>query len=303
VLSVLGLAAEESTSVKSDKETEQVVTIKVDPKLKADVEALVPKLGHTEYEVRNTTMEQLISMGDPAAEVLEAYKYHRNPEIRRLINLIRIHIKWKISPKLNAELGDFMTTYENKLWEQRQRVIVALGFLGKEEVIPTLLAIVRHDPDKRVKETAVAALYKMGDAGIAGLIAAGIDIEGLEPHYVDIFISLGNRYLTDGKYDKAETQYQKALKTDPKNPIAAYNMACTYSLKKELKIALDWLEKSVDFGFDDFTWMQEDPDLKNLLEQPRFKEIVRLRGRKKLPLGDDRFELDFGDNLDEAPDK
>ncbi|MDA1141148.1 MAG: HEAT repeat domain-containing protein [Planctomycetota bacterium] len=302
VLAVLSLAAEEPVSVESGKETEKVVVIQVDPKLRSEIEELIPSLGHTKYEVRNATMEKLISMGDPAAEVLSAFKYHRNPEIRQLINLIRIHIKWKISTKLNAELGDFMTTYEDRLWEQRQRVIVAIGFIGKEEVIPTLIAIIRHDPDTRVKQTAIAALYKMGEAGIAALIEAGIDIDGLEPHYVDIFISLGNRYLTDGKYDKAEAQYLKALKTDPKNPIAAYNMACTYSLKEELKASLDWLEKAVEFGFDDFTWMQEDPDLKNLLEEARFKEIVRLRGRGKTPLGDDGFDLDFGDFPDEAPD-
>jgi len=296
------VSAEETTSVKSEKETEKVVALEVDPKLKAEVEALVLKLGHSKYEVRNATMEKLISMGDPAAKVLSAHRYHRNPEIRRLVDLIRSHIKWKISTKLDTELGGFMTTYEDKLWEQRQRIVTAIGYIGKEEVIPTLLAIVRLDSDIRVKQTAVATLYKMGDAGIAALIEAGIDINGLEPHYVGIFISLGNRYLTDGKYDKAEAQYLKALKTDPKNPIAAYNMACAYSLKKELKVALDWLEKSVGFGFDDFTWMQEDPDLKNLHEEPRFKEIVRLRGRKIVPLGDPRNDLDFGDIPEEAPD-
>jgi tetratricopeptide (TPR) repeat protein len=256
---------------------------------------MLQQLGDRDFSVREEATRRIWTIGDPALAVLSENRHHPNPEARRRIDILLTCIKWRMSPALFEKLAGVMSGYEEKDWQTRQTICIDLGVVGKEKVIPTLLQIFRHDPSPSVKRTAVATLYKMGDVGIAALIGAGINIDGLDPYYVDIFISLGNRYLTEGKYDKAETEYRKALRIAPRNSVAAYNMACAYSLKKDLDNALDWLEKCVQYGFDDFKWMREDPDLKNLHEMPRFKEILRRRGKPSSEAPPPEFPPDIFD--------
>lgn len=45
---------------------------------------------------------------------------------------------------------------------------------------------------------------------------------------------------------------------------AKYNLACTYALKGDRDAALDWLDKSVNVGFDDSDRLREDPDIASL---------------------------------------
>lgn len=244
------------------------------------VENLIPRLGDPEFSAREEAERQIFQIGDPAMSVLAENRNHADPEVRRRIRKLMTSIKWSIPPLLHEKLAGVMSDYEGKDWQTRQTICIDLGVTGKDKIIPTLLAIIKNDPSESVRWTAIATLYKLGDVGIGALAEAGVDTDRLEPHYVEIFISLGNRYLTEGKYGKAEREYVKALKASPRNSIAAYNMACAYSLRKELEKSLDWLEKSVEYGFDDFKWMREDPDLKNLHDLPRFSEILRRRGKR-----------------------
>jgi len=251
-------------------------------KARKHVQGLIPRLGDREFPVREEAERQIFEIGNPAMSVLSENRNHASPEVRRRVRKLMTSIKWSIAPLLHEKLAGVMADYEKKDWQTRQTICIDLGVTGKDKAIPTLLAIIKNDPSESVRWTAIATLYKLGDVGIGALAEAGIDTGRLEPHYVEIFISLGNRYLTEGKYRKAEREYLKALKASPRNSIAAYNMACAYSLRKELEKSLDWLEKSVEYGFDDFKWMREDPDLKNLHDLRRFKEILRRRG-KRLP--------------------
>ena len=258
-------------------------TAQVSKSILLKVERLIPLLGAPEFAVREDAMGKVYAIGDSALKTLFENRDHADAEIRWRARKLITCIKWRIQPELLEKLAGVMDGYEQKDWQTRQTICLDLGTVGKEQVVPTLIAVVKKDPSPSVKRTAIATLYKMGDIGIAALIEAGVNIDGLEPYYVDIFISLGNRYLTEGKYDRAEGEYRKALKTAPKNSVAAYNMACVYSLRKDLEASMDWIEKSIEYGFDDFKWMKEDPDLENLQDLPRFKEILRRRGRKPSP--------------------
>ncbi|NNK49724.1 MAG: hypothetical protein HKP01_12695, partial [Gemmatimonadetes bacterium] len=54
-----------------------------------------------------------------------------------------------------------------------------------------------------------------------------------------------------------------------------YNVACLYSLEDQTDLAIDCLERAVAAGFGHRDWIEQDPDLDTLREDPRFQELVR----------------------------
>lgn len=56
--------------------------------------------------------------------------------------------------------------------------------------------------------------------------------------------------------------------------ISAYNVACGYALTDEAERALDWLEISVEKGYNDFDHMRKDPDLDSLRGNKRYKRLL-----------------------------
>lgn len=57
---------------------------------------------------------------------------------------------------------------------------------------------------------------------------------------------------------------------------AMYNLACAYALQGNRDAGVQWLEKSVNTGFDSPEKLRNDPDLNNLRTDTRFPAIVKL---------------------------
>jgi len=57
---------------------------------------------------------------------------------------------------------------------------------------------------------------------------------------------------------------------------AMYNLACAYSLQGNRDAGIEWLEKSVNAGFDSPEKFRNDPDINNLRADPRFSAIDEL---------------------------
>jgi predicted esterase len=85
-----------------------------------------------------------------------------------------------------------------------------------------------------------------------------------------------------GKYTEAIAGFSKCLELRPKDPSAAYNLACGYSLTKQLDPAFEMLGKAVEWGFGasnldtDAIGMAEkaDKDMEPLRADPRFAPLV-----------------------------
>lgn len=54
-----------------------------------------------------------------------------------------------------------------------------------------------------------------------------------------------------------------------------YNLACSYSLLKEVDAALASLDKAVDFGYNDLNWMLQDDDLADVRGSTGFGRILQ----------------------------
>jgi hypothetical protein len=59
-----------------------------------------------------------------------------------------------------------------------------------------------------------------------------------------------------------------------------YNLACTYSLLNQKKQAIEYFERSVAFGFNDYYHILEDIDLDNIRKEKRFVSLLQELSKK-----------------------
>ncbi len=82
----------------------------------------------------------------------------------------------------------------------------------------------------------------------------------------------------EGNDEKGRRYLERAIETHPDDAMNLYNVACVYAHIGETENALDALEKSVGKGMAELEWMQNDSDLDNLRDHPRFKKLLAEAG-------------------------
>ena len=101
-------------------------------------------------------------------------------------------------------------------------------------------------------------------------------LEGLskrDPTYVEALQILGDDYTRRGRFDEGLKIDEKLCRLRPDDSLARYNLACSYSLVRQLDRAIEALEESINLGYRDFKWMSQDPDLKNLRQHGEYRKI------------------------------
>lgn len=93
------------------------------------------------------------------------------------------------------------------------------------------------------------------------------------PHFVEGLAALGDLYTKRGHYEKGLTIDEKLAKLRPEDPLVFYNLACSYSLLNDIDKALEAIQKSIDCGYSDFDYLQDDGDLENLRQDGRFQQF------------------------------
>jgi TolB-like protein/Tfp pilus assembly protein PilF len=77
-----------------------------------------------------------------------------------------------------------------------------------------------------------------------------------------------------GEAEPALKYAERSLAIDPEDPMLLYNVACTYSSLGRIDQAISCLERAVEKGFGHREWIDNDPDLAPLRDNPRYKDIV-----------------------------
>ncbi len=102
------------------------------------------------------------------------------------------------------------------------------------------------------------------------------------PTYVDALQLLGDHYTQRGRYLDGLKVDERLARLEPRNALVFYNLACSYSLTNQFERAAFALEKALNLGYRDFTWLAKDPDLRKLRQQPVYRDIQAKIRRMKI---------------------
>ncbi len=100
-------------------------------------------------------------------------------------------------------------------------------------------------------------------------------MEGLvrrDPHYVEALQVLGDDYTHRGRFAESLRIDEQLVALRPADPMAFYNLACSYALTQQIERAASALSLAIDRGYRDFKSLITDPHLENLRSHPLFKK-------------------------------
>lgn len=93
----------------------------------------------------------------------------------------------------------------------------------------------------------------------------------------ELWYEVGSKLLSLRKLDEAVFALHEAVKhLGYRNQNAMYNLACAYALRGDRRNALNWIEKSVNAGYDDPDHLRRDEDFDSLQDDPHFLNIIEL---------------------------
>lgn len=100
----------------------------------------------------------------------------------------------------------------------------------------------------------------------------------IKPDFFKARMNLGVLYVTQGKLNLAEREYDKALEIDSNNANLLYNLAALNSLMGKEDVGLDYLTKSLKNGFKDIQLLKTDTDIQNLRSSKEFGTLLETHG-------------------------
>jgi tetratricopeptide (TPR) repeat protein len=125
----------------------------------------------------------------------------------------------------------------------------------------------------RLKETSSPELAERAGVYVRicdqRLSRATVQLKNAEDYY-NYAVGLAN----EGNAEESEEYLQKALKLSPKSDYMYYALATTCALRDDVEGALEYLLKAIELNERNRYQAQNDPDFANLLEDPRFTELL-----------------------------
>lgn len=95
------------------------------------------------------------------------------------------------------------------------------------------------------------------------------------PDYVDVLRVQGNNLTLKGRFAEGLQIDKRLVKLRPEDPLAHYNLACSYALLNKKEQAIKNLRRAVELGYRDFRYLREDRDLDTIRHDPRFRQLLR----------------------------
>jgi len=94
-----------------------------------------------------------------------------------------------------------------------------------------------------------------------------------DPCFAEAWRALNEDYVRRSRPDDALKAVEVLARIQPDDPAVLYNLACSYSLAKQIEPSLAAISRAISKGFSDFKWLLKDPDLGNLRKHPTFKKV------------------------------
>jgi tetratricopeptide (TPR) repeat protein len=101
------------------------------------------------------------------------------------------------------------------------------------------------------------------------------------------FYEVGKDLLDAERFDLSAQAFQTSAARGYREGASLYNTACALSRKGDRARALDFLQKSIEAGFDDPDLVRKDEDLDNVRGEPRYRELLKMAQDLQLHRFDD----------------
>ncbi|MEW5807150.1 MAG: sulfatase-like hydrolase/transferase [Acidobacteriota bacterium] len=157
-----------------------------------------------------------------------------------------------------------------------------LGVLNKTpgKTLAELNKILEIDPENYLSLHFIASLQLFG--GRVKMAAKTFsEMERSYPDWPETYHMRGHMEIADKDFEKALQTFGRVIGIDPMNSEALYDSACMHSLLNRKEKALEFLDRSIAAGYDDFSHIQEDPDLTNIRDSEEYKTILNRYMRRE----------------------
>ena len=121
--------------------------------------------------------------------------------------------------------------------------------------------------DKEGRPDRAQAFYREAE----GELQAVLEKNPNRPYVLD---TAARVYAYAGDKKKASEYAEELARTQANSAWYLNGLVSIYAVLGDKERALDYLEKSIEAGWDDARTLKRDPDLENIREDPRFKELV-----------------------------
>lgn len=95
------------------------------------------------------------------------------------------------------------------------------------------------------------------------------------PNFEASYSNRAAAFIAQKKFDEAREDLNKAHSINPNHPVVHYNFAALYSLQNQTDRSVASLDKALELGFNDFAFLQQDPDLDNVRKSREFKKVLK----------------------------
>jgi tetratricopeptide (TPR) repeat protein len=118
-------------------------------------------------------------------------------------------------------------------------------------------------------------------SGLAGGDQVDFEIDFYErilesdPCYGEVLRILGHHLTGKGHYNRGLKVDQQLVRIFPRDPVARYNLACSYALLHHNGPALEALRKAIELGYSDLEHLEQDSDLDGLRKDPAYRRLLK----------------------------
>ncbi len=198
-------------------------------------------------------------------------------------NDVGVHFVRGVVARLDGEYERALRSYDRMVrLNPAERVVVSYNrariFMYQqryEEALAELDQGAEMEPDHPLIQTFRArVLYYRGEVDAATRILE--QVLGRHPKMDGIRPILATCLSAHGKHEQANKQLTEKVKVAAgADHDIAYWLASAYLLQGRQVLALEWLEKAINLGNENYLWFESDPNWSDLHGDPRFKELMQ----------------------------
>jgi len=94
--------------------------------------------------------------------------------------------------------------------------------------------------------------------------------------FEEAYINLSTAYLNKKNFKLSLKTLNTLESINPNHPLLHYNFSCYYALLGNVPKGIESLKQAIANGFKNHKTLETDPDIENLRQNPRFKELQSL---------------------------